>query len=73
MLEFGGLFQKYTNYVDMYNMLLWGTSNGRAVVSEVVNKGIYFIKYTIFKNPLFDLILVEASNFAYDIFLNIKK
>lgn len=73
MLEFGGLFQKYTNYVDMYNMLLWGTSNGRAVVSEVVNKGIYLIKYTIFKNPLFDLILVEASNFAYDIFLNIKK
>lgn len=73
MFEFGVLFQKYTNYVDMYNMLLWGPSNGRAVVSETVNKGIYLIKYTIFKNPLFDLILVEASNFAYDIFLNIKK
>uniref|UniRef100_K1QG04 Carboxypeptidase n=1 Tax=Magallana gigas TaxID=29159 RepID=K1QG04_MAGGI len=40
MLAFGGLFQKYTNYVDMYNMLLWGTPNGRAVVSEVVNKGL---------------------------------
>ncbi|XP_052676271.1 retinoid-inducible serine carboxypeptidase-like [Crassostrea angulata] len=40
MFEFGVLFQKYTNYVDMYNMLLWGPSNGRAVVSETVNKGL---------------------------------
>lgn len=57
----------------MYNMLLWGFFNGRVVVFEMVNKGIYLIKYIIFKNLLFDLILVEVSNFVYDIFLNIKK
>lgn len=57
----------------MYNMLIWGILNGRVVVFEVVNKGIYLIKYIIFKNLLFDLILVEVSNFVYDIFLNIRK
>lgn len=40
MGKFGGLFQKYTNYVNMYNMLLWDTSTETAVVSEVVNKGL---------------------------------